>query len=137
VRCAGCGEETSLAEAKSYLDMTFGLARKAPSPSSELEDSAVRTIARLYQPVLSLNWHGAGGGATDQAYPGVYPGVEINAEHPEAPQPPLRDLQADLLFCSTQCFRLWMNRAIDELEQLLRAGKIDAQVTNPGVGVWP
>lgn len=133
MRCAGCGEETSLAESKSYLDMTFGMARKAHSPASEVEESAVRTVARLYQPILALNWHGAGSGAKDQLYPGVYPGVEINAEHPEAPQPPLRDLQSDLFFCEPNCFRQWMNRAVDELENLLRAGKIDAQVTNPSI----
>lgn len=134
MRCAGCGAETSLAESKSYLDMTFGLTKKVHSPPSDVEESAVRTVARLYQPTLALNWHGAGSGGEDEPFPNIYPGVEINAEHAEAPRPPLRDLQADLFFCAPTCFRDWMNRAVDELEHLLRSGKIDGQVTNPGFG---
>lgn len=132
VRCAGCGEETSLSESKSYLDMTFGLAKKVHSPQSDVEESAVRVVARHYQPVLALNWHGAGSGGEGEPFPNIYPGVEINAEHSEAPRPPLRDLQADLFFCAPGCFRDWINRAVDELEFLLRTGKIDGQVTNPG-----
>ena len=130
--CAHCAKETPIAESRSYLDLTFGLARKSHALPAENEDVAVRTVQRLYRPVCALNWHGAGTGrGPDEPFPGIYPGIELNADHRDAPHPPLDDLQGDLFFCSPTCLRAWLNRLVDEMERMLHTGQVEGQIINP------
>ena len=133
MKCVCCEQETPISESRSYLDFTFGIARKGRRTATADEESAVRTLQRLYHPVCSWNWHGAArGAAASEPFPGLYPGVELNGEQVPPRLPPLRKLQADLFFCSTTCLRTWLNRIVDEIESMLQeAGQVQGQLTNP------
>lgn len=131
VRCTNCAKETPIVESHSYLAVTFGAAKRAQVTVTDADQAAVRAASRVLSPLLAVNWHGSGDASRNQAYPGVYPGIEFNENHPDTPKPPLVELQADLYFCSTACLRHWLNHVVDGLEQMLAAGAVDTQLVNP------
>jgi hypothetical protein len=126
-----CEKEIPIVESESYLELTFGMARRPGVRVTELEREAMRGVARVLHPRLALNWHGAGDGSGDRLHPGVYPGVEIDERHPDAPRPPANDHQAELYFCSPRCLRDWFNAAVDALEAMLERGEVEGQLVNP------
>ncbi len=131
MRCVRCEKETPILESHSYLELTFGLARKANVKVTELEREAVRAVSRVLHPQLALNWHGASSGASGEPFPGIYPGVEYNEQHADVPHPLMNETQADLYFCSTRCLRDWFNATVDALEGMLDRGEVAGQMTNP------
>lgn len=131
MRCVSCQRDIPIVEAYSYLEMTFGMARKPNIKMTELERDAVRAATRALHPQFALNWHGAGGDTVDQPYPGVYPGIEFDQRHPDVSHPLMNETQADLYFCTPQCLRHWFNATVDALEQMLDQGEVDGQLTNP------
>ena len=132
MRCLSCQTEIATIESRSYLEMTFGLARKPGVKMTELDRDAIRAASRVLHPQFALAWHGAGSESTDQPYPGVYPGIEYNEQHPDVPQPLMNETQADVYFCSTRCLRHWFNATVDAMEAMLERGEVDEQLINPG-----
>ena len=131
MRCAHCAKETPIVESRSYLAVTFGATRRAHAPVSEADHGALRAAAKVMGPLLAINWHGSGDPAAGEPFPGVYPGIEFNDNHPDTPRPPLVEMQAELYFCSTSCLRDWLNQIVDQMEEMLASGQVDTQVINP------
>lgn len=133
MRCVSCQQEIPIAESQSYLEFTFGMARKPHMKVTELERDAIRAASRVLHPQFALNWHGAGAEGVDQPYPGIYPGIEFTEQHPDVPHPLMNETQADLYFCSTPCLRNWFNTTVDALETMLERGEVEGQLTNPAL----